>query len=185
MLTQSGYRQLPKPLTVSNVPYDFAAALIGGERSLDLVIVVDLILADKNEQRLVQKFQSLSRMLDLAGSRRSLTAVLVGGEVSPETSESIGRVCRVLSVGVPPEEHSEQYLADWLAILLPLPNFDAANTVADWRAEIEKRIGTDGQSKFIAAMIAGSNQGSESVERSFATQVRAEAMKALRERQND
>ena len=66
MLAQAGYRELTMPLSVSNVPFDFAAAFIGGERSLDLVVIVDMVLADKNERRLVQKFQSLSRALDLA-----------------------------------------------------------------------------------------------------------------------
>ena len=128
------------PLTVSKVPYEFAAALTGGERSLDLVIVVDLVLMDKNEPRLVQKLQSLSRALDLAESRRSVTAVLVGVAVSAETTEALGQVCRVLSVGLPPSDQEEQYLSDWLAVLLPLPDFDAANTVADWESEIDLRI---------------------------------------------
>jgi hypothetical protein len=185
MLVEAGYRRQPMPLTVSKVPYEFAAALTGGERSLDLVIVVDLVLMDKNEPRLVQKLQSLSRALDLAESRRSVTAVLVGVAVSAETTEALGQVCRVLSVGLPPSDQEEQYLSDWLAVLLPLPDFDAANTVADWESEIDLRISKESRSKFIASAISASNQGAQNVEKAFATQVRNEAAKALRERSDD
>jgi hypothetical protein len=173
------------PLTISKVPYEFAAALTGGEKSLDLVVIADLVLMDKNEQRLVQKLQSLSRALDLAESRRSVTAVLVGGIVSPKTAEALGQVCRVLSVGIPPSDQENQYLSDWLAVLLPLPDFDAANTAADWESEIYERIAKESRSKFIAAAISASNQGAQNVEKVFVTQVRSETAKALQERSDD
>jgi hypothetical protein len=111
--------------------------------------------------------------------------VLVGVAVSAETTEALGQVCRVLSVGLPPSDQEEQYLSDWLAVLLPLPDFDAANTVADWESEIDLRISKESRSKFIASAISASNQGAQNVEKAFATQVRNEAAKALRERSDD
>ena len=42
ILRQGGYRELPKPLMIGAMPFDFAHALVAEERALDLIVIVDL-----------------------------------------------------------------------------------------------------------------------------------------------
>src|SRR5208283_941183 len=76
-MTAAGYRKLGLPLTVASVPFDFAGALVGTERASDLVVVVDTV-DEKEEFSVRRKIEGLSRALDVAGSKRPLTAILVG-----------------------------------------------------------------------------------------------------------
>jgi hypothetical protein len=117
-LTEVGYRQLNLPLTVASIPFDFSAALVGTERASDLIIVLDTV-DEREEFAMKRKIEGFSRALDVAGSRRPLTAVLVGPRPRPKTLEAIGRVSRLLFVGSKPET-DDLSLRDNLAILLPL-----------------------------------------------------------------
>jgi hypothetical protein len=72
---------------------------------------------DKSEARIIQIVEALSRALDVARSRRSLTVIVVGPRPLPGTLDRLSRVARVLPVGV---SGDEEVLRDWLAILLPL-----------------------------------------------------------------
>lgn len=183
ILAGADYKQLPKPFSVSSLPFEFAAAFIGKEKTLDLILVVDLFV-EKDEARLVQKLQSLGRALDLAESRRSLTAILVGTGLDPASSEAIGRICRVLAVGTPPEDASiDQYLHDWLAVLLPLPVLDAVNALADWRVELKHQVGKASSSAFFSAVVEAAHQGSEFVEATLASRLKKEVVKALQEQE--
>jgi hypothetical protein len=95
ILLEAGYRELPKPLSVASLTFDFAAALIARERALDLIVVVNMD-TERDERRLVQNVQSLGRALDLMRSRRPLTVILVGTLPNPDIISSLKRVCRVL-----------------------------------------------------------------------------------------
>jgi hypothetical protein len=181
ILAGAGFKELSKPFAVSSLPFDFAAAFIGGPKTLDLIVVADLFV-EKNENRLVQKIQSLGRALDLAESRRSLTAVLVGNELDPIASEAIGSICRVLSIGTPPSDSVDQYLRDWLAVLLPLPVMDTTNALADWKAELKSQMGKRAITAFYSAIVEAAPQGSDPVENVLSTRLQKEVSKALREK---
>lgn len=115
MLIEAKYTRLPMPLKILRLSFDVGAAFIGGEIASDLVVVIDNV--DRSELRMVQIVEALSRALDVARSRRSLTVIVVGPRPVPDTVERLGRVARVLPVGVVTDEET---LRDWLAVLLPL-----------------------------------------------------------------
>jgi hypothetical protein len=100
---------------VLRLTFDFGAAFIGSDTSSDLIVEIDNV--DKSEARIVQIVEALSRALDVARSRRSLTVIVVGPRPLPGTLDRLSRVARVLPVGVPADE---EVLRDWLAVLLPL-----------------------------------------------------------------
>lgn len=183
ILASSGYRELRQPLVVANLQFEFASALVAKERSLDLVVLADIVV-DKDETRLAQKIQSLARALDLTESRRSLTVVTVNGDLSAVATEAMVKVCRLLAVGVLPGEGDEQYLRDWLAVLLPLPDLGQVTGLADWKSELRAQLGEGPQTKFVQALTAASIQGSESVEAVFTSRLKIELRKALQERSN-
>ena len=181
ILTDAGYKQLPSPFTVSSLPFQFATAFVGNDKTLDLVLVVDLFV-DKDEARLVQKIQSIGKALDNAESRRSITAVLVGPPVDSQTSEAISKICRVLAIGNPPDDESlDQFLHDWLAVLLPLPKLDGVSAIADWKTELTQQSGTIATSAFFKALVEASQHGVDAVESSFAGRLQKEIAISLRE----
>lgn len=181
ILKSAHYKELAKPFAISSLPFEFAAAFIGNERALDLIVVVDLFV-EKDEARLVQKIQSLGRALDLAESRRSLTAVLVGTGLDTASLEAISRICRVLPVGTPSDDPTiDQFLRDWLAVLLPLPIIEGVAALADWQSELMGQLGAGERTSFFGTMIDAAHQGSESVEKVLASRVQKEVAKPLRE----
>ncbi len=181
ILTGAGYRELPRPISIANLRFEFASALVAEKRSLDLVVVVDLVV-DEDHTRLAQRIQSLARALDLTESRRSLTVIAVNGELSAAAAGEIVKVCRLLSVGVFPDEGAEQYVRDWLAVLLPLPDLDQVAGLADWKSELEQQLGDEPRSKLVSALVSASVQGPSTVEAAFASRLKAEVRKVLQER---
>lgn len=117
-LASSGYVQLPQPLAVGGVLFEFAA-ILGRQDSLDLVVVVDTI-ANTDSDQTRRRIEALARALDVVGSRRTLTVVLVGVRPQPAVTKALGGVARVLAVGTPTGEQAGQRLDDALAVLLPL-----------------------------------------------------------------
>ncbi len=181
-LIEAGYRELSKPLSIASLPFEFAATLVGGERALDLIVVVDMG-AEKDERRLVQRLQSLARALDVMRSRRPLTTILAGPQPSAATLESLSKVCRVLTVGVPTGVSAGQELRDALAVLLPLPELDEMSALADWRAELHRHIPAKEKSGLIDALLPAAERGGEEVEAAFAAIIRKEIATALEEDQ--
>ena len=110
------FRRARKPLEIAGVTIDIADALIAGDRSLDLVLVGDNIGEDAS-RRLMSAVEGAARALDLVGSRRPLTLVIVGPRPSAEDLRELVRYARVLPVGEAP---SIETLRNWLAALLPL-----------------------------------------------------------------
>lgn len=115
LLTEAGYRLQQVPLRVGGIEFDFTAALLGGENSTDLVLVVDM--GTGLDKRVRQKVEGVARALDVMRSRRPITTVVVGSRPTTEDLSAMARVCRVLHV-----EHllDEADLRDRLAVLLPL-----------------------------------------------------------------
>lgn len=139
ILRQGGYRELPKPLMIGTMPFDFAHTLIAEERALDLIVVVDLA-QESDDRRLVQKIHALARALDVMGSKRPMTTILASAQPGPTILQAIGRVCRVLPVGAPSGPKAEETLRDWLAVLLPLAEVEPVSALADWKTELRKHL---------------------------------------------
>jgi len=161
ILTNAGYRNRPTPVTVSSVPFEFAALLLGSDRANDLIIVIDTLV--DSEARIRQKVEGLSRALDLVASRRPLTVVLVGPPPRTAILEALSRVSRVLSVGTPTGDNADRFLADALAVLLPLSLPDAGEAVVEPLGELRRHISSDVDEDVIAPLVSAAVRGSEAV----------------------
>lgn len=126
-----GYTDLPTPLKIAGVQFDFTAAMRGRDgRALDLILLVDTNtgeFGDRDGGRVRQRVEALSRALDVTGSRYVVTVILAGA-VLADGVESLSEICRVLSVegieldanGAPKDKTAAQQLDDRVRVLLPL-----------------------------------------------------------------
>lgn len=110
------FRRLAKPLHIAGVAIEIADAFVAGDRSLDLVLVADNI-GDQARRRLISAVEGAARALDLVGSRRPLTLIVVGPRPAADDLRELVRYARVLPVGENPDDDT---LRNWLAALLPL-----------------------------------------------------------------
>lgn len=161
LLVDAGYRRLRKSLEISSIKFDFSAALIGGERALDLVLVADT--ARESSERLRQKLESLSRALDIVESRRSVTAVLVGPGLSAPTLEQIGRIARVLVIEPTSDIDGDADVHDKLAVLLPLPLVDSLSGLADSLGDLSRHLGKANDDPIAKELVTAATKGSEAV----------------------
>jgi hypothetical protein len=164
-LTRAGYRTLNKPFSVATVPFEFAAVLVGPERTHDLIVVVDTV--EEAEPRIKQKVEALSRALDVARSRRPLTVILAGPQPATATIEALARVSRVLPIGTPLGPTADRALDDWLAVLLPLHLPQTTDTVADAKGELYRRLKADREKTFSDVLLAAASEGADAVESAF------------------
>lgn len=162
ILTNAGYRHGKTPVTVASVRFEFAAILLGSDRANDLIIVIDTLV--DGEARIRQKVEGLSRALDLAASRRPLTVVLVGPPPRPAVVEALARVSRVLNVGTPTGDSADRFLADTLAVLLPLSLPDASDTLVDPIEEVYRQLPTDIDKDALAPLFTAARSGTEAVQ---------------------
>jgi hypothetical protein len=163
-LVAAGYRALAEPVSVSSVSFDFAATLVGSQRALDLIVVVDTLV--EVESRIRQKVEGLSRALDVVASRRPLTVILVGPSPRAALIEAISRVCRVLSVGTPTGPAADQLLSDALAVLLPLHTPVTSETIIEPVGEVRRRLKgmiAEAQTPALEAFLDASRQGADAV----------------------
>lgn len=115
-LETAGYTRVREPLFVASIPFEFDATLVGSA-SLDLILVVDLIegaTIGVNQRRI----EGLARALDVVGSKRSLTIVLVGPLPPLDVVNALSGVGRILSVDT--GSRDKDVLRDSLSVLLPL-----------------------------------------------------------------
>jgi hypothetical protein len=162
ILINAGYRHRTTPVTVASVRFEFAALLLGSDRANDLIIVIDTLI--DGEERIRQKVEGLSRALDLVTSRRPLTVVLVGPPPRPTIVEALARVSRVLTVGTPTGDNADRFLADALAVLLPLSLPDASEAVVDPLGEVRRQLPTDIDQDAIVRLFAAAPSGTEAVQ---------------------
>jgi hypothetical protein len=166
LTAEGGYRELPKPLKVGSLYFDFTYALIAGDRANDLVIVIEL-KGDSADDAVIRKVLSLTRALDVLQSKRPVTAVLTSGQAAPETVQSISRVCRVLSVGAPTGPGANETVRDWLSVLLPLREPPAVETLIDWEGDLRRRVPTDATGPQMEKMLIAAPHGKVGSRRSF------------------
>ncbi len=115
LLRKADFRRLPIPLSIGGLQIDAAAAFVGEPPCPDLVVVGDTL--DQTPARLQQTVEGVGRALDMMGSRRPLTLVVVGPRPESSTLTRLSRHARVLPVG---DESDQSNLENRLAVLLPL-----------------------------------------------------------------
>lgn len=180
ILRQDGYRELPKPLMIGAMPFDFAHTLVAEERALDLIVIVDLA-QESDDRRLIQKIHALARALDVMGSKRPITTILASAQPDPTILEALGRVCRVLPVGAPSGPRAEETLRDWLAALLPLAEPEPVGALADWKTELRKHLLGSTPVAIVDHFLAASEGDKESVEQALAGLIREAVKETLEE----
>lgn len=160
MLIEAGYRSVSTPLVIGGLKFDFPAALVGTEPSPDLILVADT--AFEEEERLVAKLEGAARALDVARSKRPLTAVIAGPRPSSSNLEIMSRVCRVLPTGTVLDKDTDGSLRNWLAVLLPLRLPEAHAPIANALEQVSK-LGA-GLDQEVAELIVLSKQGTRAVQ---------------------
>jgi len=165
VLTRVGYRLTRMPVSVGSIPFEFTASLIGADRALDLVVIVDTL--EDEDQRVQQKVEGLSRALDLVASRRSLTVVLVGPMLRASVVEALSRVSRVLSIGTPIGAQADSAVRDALSVLLPLELPDVSESVADPLGELRERLGALAVDHIHQRLMAAAPSGPEAVRKTL------------------
>jgi hypothetical protein len=116
MLVSAGYSKMGAKIEIGTIPFQFDSILVSDSFALDLVLVVDVEL---NMEGLRTRIRNLSRALDLDGSRRSITAILVAPVLNSALVQEIAALCRVLVLEGLDNEMSQSELHEALAILLP------------------------------------------------------------------
>lgn len=124
LLHDAAFKSLETPIEIGGIKFEIPAGLIGGDKSLDLVLIVDSISED--ERRILRKIEGVARALDVAGSKRTLTTVISGPRPSATILEAMSKVSRVLPIGTVKAEDMRRSLENWLAVLLPLKIPDAS-----------------------------------------------------------
>ena len=98
VLEQFGFRSVQLPYRIGTVEFEFGSPMITSEGHLELVLVVASDDLDTSE--ILWNVQNIARALDVAGSARSITLVLVGNSGPNEAaSHRLQSVARVLKVG--------------------------------------------------------------------------------------
>ncbi|SLN70799.1 hypothetical protein ROA7450_03861 [Roseovarius albus] len=164
LVSNGGFRVLPTPFNIGSLAFDFSHALIGGEKSNDLVLVIELS-SGTDDADVIRKVFALTRALDVLRSRRSVTVVLTMGQALPDTVRSLSRVCRVLAVGSPSGPNAEQELIDWLSVLLPLSLPTPVDDSGEWESEVRNEISKESDEGFVRDLLRLSEGGKQVVER--------------------
>jgi hypothetical protein len=155
VLEDARFRRVPMPFEIGGVEIEASAAFVGEPPSPDLIIVGDTL--QQTPRRLQQTIEGVGRALDMMGSRRPLTLVVVGPRPESAALTALSRHARVLTVG---ELADESSLANWLAVLLPLKLPKAEDNRAE-AANVKLLAGSD--NPLVRDFVALAPHGRESV----------------------
>lgn len=177
-LRGAGYSDLPTPIKVAGVGFEFTGAMRGREgRALDLVFLVDTTtgeFGDRDGARVRQRVEALSRALDVTGSRYVVTVILAGAALA-EGVEALSETCRVLQVegvvlndqGKPLDEAAKRQLDDRIRVLLPLTLPAAIAETQDGSGpameQLVRALPVGTNKTLVDAVIAASSLGEQAV----------------------
>jgi hypothetical protein len=184
LVEEGGYKELARPLRVGSLFFDFAHALIAGERGNDLVIVIEL-KGDTADDNVVRKVLSLTRALDVLQSRRSVTVVLTSGQVAQSTVQSISRVCRVLPVGAPSGPKAIDTVREWISVLLPLAQPPPVETLIDWESDLRSGIPANAAGPLLEELLSAAPAGKLAVEQVLASTIQTPTASVLEDDQDE
>lgn len=180
LVTEGGYRELPKPFKVGSLSFDFTHVLVAGERANDLVVVIE-VKGDAQDDAVIRKVLAFTRALDVMRSKRPVTAVLTSGQVSSESVRSMSNVCRVLPLGAPSGPAALSAVRDWLSVLLPLKQPSAKELQVDWERELRAQIPLDVTADLVEAIVGAAALGKVAVETQFSRAMENAIAPALQE----
>lgn len=171
LLEANGFQRVGSPLQVGTISFNFACVLAGTMSSSELVVVEDRV-EQPDEGLLRRQVDALSRALDVIGSTRPLTLVLVGPRPSDLTIRALTRTCRVLHVGTPTSTADTSALRDALAALLPLsiPTHEVLTTHP--LALLKSQLDGDAE-PWIDEVLAASEVGADAVVEALAVWLEA------------
>ena len=184
LTAEGGYKELPRPLKVGTLSFDFAHALIAGDKANDLVIIIEL-KGDTVDDTVVRKVLSLTRALDVLQSKRSVTVVLTSGQAAPETVQSISRVCRVLPVGAPSGPKAVDSVRDWISVLLPLVQPPPVETLVDWESDLRSNIPSNAAGPLLEQLLSAAPAGKLAVEQVLASAIQSRVASILEDDQDE
>jgi hypothetical protein len=162
LLKNVHYRPLQTPLEIATLRFDAGAALVGTGHMADLVLVFDS--ATTPADRIQRSVEGIARALDVVGSRRPLTVIIVGLVPSASVLADLSKSCRVLPLGSATNEPTDQAMKDWLAALLPL---DIPTTVANLESPLALLESAGEATEFSAQILNAARGGSAAVSREF------------------
>jgi hypothetical protein len=159
VLTEGGFSEVSRPLTVSGIPFEVLRAYAAEPGFLDLVVVIDATEGTKHQlQRGYWLIERIARALDQAKSRRSLTAVVLhdadAARVPTEDFLRLGRILLVTDAGKVRHE-----LAPILPILLEASGEASGDPLEDLLL-----AATDGHDESRVALIQSARLGSDHVQ---------------------
>lgn len=181
LVQQGKYRKLEQPMKIGSLSFEFDHVLVATERANDLVIVTEL-KGETSDKALIRKVLAMTRALDVLKSKRPVTAVLTSGQASPETVQSISRVCRVLPIGTPSEPNA---VYDWLSVLLPISPPAPVETLVDWTDDLRREIPKDAAGPLTDLLVKTAPLGKQAVEDVLADAIKVTAEPALAEGEDD
>jgi hypothetical protein len=184
LIEEGGYKELPRPLKVGSLSFDFAHALVAGDKANDLVVVIEL-KGDTADEGVIRKVLSLTRALDVLQSKRSVTVVLTSGQVSTEIVQSISRVCRVLAVGAPSGPKAMDAVRDWISVLLPLIQPPPVETLVDWQSDLRSSIPKNLAEPLMDELLIAASAGRSAVEQVLSSTIQARVASVLEEDQDE
>ena len=184
LVQQGKYRELPQPIKVGSLSFEFDRALVAIERANDLVIVIEL-KGGTSDEVVIRKVLALTRALDVLKSKRSVTAVLTSGQASPETVQSISRVCRVLPIGTPAGPKAADAVRDWLSVLLPISQPATIETLVDWTGDLHREIPKTAAGPLADLLVGMAPLGKQAVEDVLADAIKVAVEPALAEGEDD
>jgi hypothetical protein len=184
LIGEGGYKELPRPLKVGSLSFDFAHALIAGDKANDLVIVIE-VKADTADDTIIRKVMSLTRALDVLQSKRSVTVVLTSGQVGQKIVQSISRVCRVLPVGAPSGPKAIDAVREWISVLLPLAQPPPVETLIDWESDLRSSIPANAAGPLLEELLSAAPAGRLAVEQVLASAIQTPVASVLEDDQDE
>lgn len=178
LTAEGGYQPLPRPFKIGTQAFDFTHALVAGDRANDLVIVME-VKGDTADEAVIRKLLALTRALDVLRSRRPVTAVLTAGQPRADTVQTISKVCRVLPVGSPAGPDADDAVRDWLAVLLPLTQPPAVDTMLDWEADLRAATPAAAKGALMEALVEAAPRSKDAVEQVLANEITHTAIGVL------
>jgi hypothetical protein len=158
VLKDAGYTELETPFQVGNLELDIASVFEGPQGTLSLAVVGERPENREAASKTYWTLQRLVRALDASGSRRSVTAVLVGSRAGETTLTSeLQSVARDLTVdGTLPVTRS---LAPLLRIMPP----SSISVSSSGTSRLQKATAGRDESK-LRAIINSASRGARAVE---------------------
>jgi hypothetical protein len=174
-LTEAGYRRLQSPLRIGDIALDLDTVWSGPDDRLDLVAVFDQPGTRHETLRLYWQIQRVARALDAIASRRSISAILLGGTADRNLVADLQTLARVLPVDG--SLSVRRQIAPLLDLNLPEATQSTLDGVAHVRATVNGRYEIE-----LLDILAAAPMGAEVVERRFAAWVDEAFKRPIRRR---